>query len=262
MLGPGLGGGHGRYQGFAGMISDNFVTLNVVLANGTAIQVTQESNPDLLWAMKGAGHNFGVVTSFELKIYPRVVDTWYYKLYIWTEDKLETVFNELNNFHNNGTGEPKEMAVNYGLYMMNQSVSETEAVIWWSFVYAGSQEDAQQYLTPFDNIEAVSTEDGNVPYTEIPHKTGTGLEDPLCDSGFVHMHYTAGLQVWNTTAQREMYELFNKNVQEQPALAGSVIIMEGYSTEGVRAVDPDTSAYPWRDYTLLSYVFDPGDKSS
>jgi FAD/FMN-containing dehydrogenase len=63
VLGAGLGGGNGRYQGFYGLIGDNFVTLNVVLANGTAITVSESSNPDLLWVRKGAGHNFGIVTS-------------------------------------------------------------------------------------------------------------------------------------------------------------------------------------------------------
>lgn len=125
MLGPGLGGGHGRYQGFYGLISDNIVKLNVVLADGEAITVSQQSHPDLLWAMKGAGHNFGIVTSFELKIYPRIVDTWYFRNYVWKQDKLETLFPELNKLHNTSMS-VKELAVNYGLYVVNSTISTTE----------------------------------------------------------------------------------------------------------------------------------------
>lgn len=125
MLGPGLGGGHGRYQGFYGMISDNIVKLNVVLADGSAITVSENSHSDLLWAMKGAGHNFGIVTSFELKIYPRLVDTWYYRNYVWKQDKLETLFGELNKLHSN-TSHIRELAVNYGTYGVNESISSTE----------------------------------------------------------------------------------------------------------------------------------------
>jgi FAD/FMN-containing dehydrogenase len=40
----------------------------MVLANGTAVTVSSESNPDLFWAIRGAGHNFGIVTEFEYKI--------------------------------------------------------------------------------------------------------------------------------------------------------------------------------------------------
>jgi len=125
MLGPGLGGGHGRYQGFYGMISDNIVSMNVVTADGKAITVSDKSNQDLLWAMKGAGHNFGIVTSFELKIYPRLVDTWYFRNYVWKQDKLETLFTELNKLHKTGLT-VKELAVNYGLYTMNATISTTE----------------------------------------------------------------------------------------------------------------------------------------
>ncbi|KDN67464.1 putative FAD binding domain-containing protein [Colletotrichum sublineola] len=71
MLGAGLGGGHGRYEGLYGMISDNILQLNVVLANGSSIRVNSSSHNDLLWAMKGAGNNFGIVTSYEMNIYPR-----------------------------------------------------------------------------------------------------------------------------------------------------------------------------------------------
>ena len=107
------------------MISDNLVNLNVVLGNGTAIRVNETTNPELFWGMQGAGHNFGIVTSFELKIYPREVQSWYYKNYIFTQDKLEPLFEELNKFQNNGTT-PKLMAANFGIYTMNTTVSETE----------------------------------------------------------------------------------------------------------------------------------------
>ncbi|KAH8588215.1 FAD-binding domain-containing protein [Bisporella sp. PMI_857] len=251
MLGPGLGGGHGRYQGFYGMISDNLVKLNVVLANGQAVTISEKSNPDLLWAMKGAGHNFGIVTSFELKIYPRLVDTWYFRNYVWRQDKLETLFGELNKLHSI-VNNVKELAVNYGLYEMNSSVSTTEAVIWWSFSYAGPQKDAMKYFAPFDKIPAESIEDGNIPYTKIADATGSGMDQPLCAKGYEHVHSTTYLDTWNVTAQRQIYNLFQQKITQQPLLAGSIIMLEDYSTVGVKAIDPKTSAFPWREHSLLT----------
>jgi FAD/FMN-containing dehydrogenase len=125
LLGPALGGGHGRFEGQYGLISDNFINLNVVLASGEAIKVNATSHADLFWAMQGAGHNFGIVTSFEMKIYPRLVDTWHYHNYVWSEDKLETVFEELNKFHNNGST-PVLMAVNFGEFSLNTTISTTK----------------------------------------------------------------------------------------------------------------------------------------
>ena len=125
LAGPGLGGGHGPYQGLYGLISDNFVSLNVVLANGSAIVVNETTNADLWWAMRGAGHNFGIVTSFELNIYPAETQTWYHKNYVFTGEQLESLFQELNNFQNNGST-PKLMTGNFGVYTMNTNVSQTE----------------------------------------------------------------------------------------------------------------------------------------
>ncbi|OTA57985.1 Glucooligosaccharide oxidase [Hypoxylon sp. EC38] len=253
LLGPGLGGGHGRWQGYYGLVSDNFIKLNVVLANGTAVTASNDTNPDLFWAMKGAGHNFGIVTSFEMKIYDRGPDTWYYKIYVWNQTKIESVFEALNTFRQGGT-QPKEMAVNYGAYTMNTSISETEPVLWWSFVYVGSKEDAQQYLTPFDNIETISIDDGNVPYPEIADVTLTGASSGLCTPGYVHNHATSYLQVWNATAQRQIYDLYHERINENSQWFNSFVVMEDYAHAGVAAVDPASSAYPWRDFSLLSYI--------
>lgn len=215
--------------------------------------------------MKGAGHNFGVVTSLEMKIYPRGVDTWYYKTYIWTQDKLEAVFEASNAFHNDGNHAGhhlKEMAFNMGSYTMIPSISETEGVIFWSFVYRGSKEEAQPYLDAFDAIEAVSTEDGDVPYPEVPGVSGTGMNSALCDYGLNHVHYPAGLKVWNVTTQRQIYDLYNERIREYPEFQRTTVNMEDYSHEGVDAIDPDTSAYPWRDRGLLRYVLIPAPFSS
>ena len=119
----GLGGGHGRHEGLYGMISDNFLQLNVVLADGSAIRVNSTSHSDLLWAMKGAGHNFGIVTSFEMNVFPRGPDTWHYHNYIWRGEKLEDVFNALIDLHDNGNT-PVNMAVNFGDFLMNTTITQ------------------------------------------------------------------------------------------------------------------------------------------
>ena len=54
--------------------------------------------------MKGAGHNFGIVTSLKLKIYPKKIETWHYHNYFWTQDKLETVLGELNKLQEKTQG--------------------------------------------------------------------------------------------------------------------------------------------------------------
>jgi hypothetical protein len=65
-----LGGGLGYLMGKYGAVCDNILSLDVVTADGETLTVSAEQNSDLFWAMRGAGANFGVATSFRYRLHP------------------------------------------------------------------------------------------------------------------------------------------------------------------------------------------------
>lgn len=125
VLGPALGGGHGLQQGNHGLTMDHFVNLNVVLANGSAVSINETSNPDLWWAFRGAGHNFGIVTSFDSKIWPDNFKTYFVKSYQFSGSSLDPLIDEVNKFQGNGTLDTTWLG-SFGLYYIDPTFSTTE----------------------------------------------------------------------------------------------------------------------------------------
>src|SRR6478735_12794773 len=65
-----LGGGLGWLMPKYGMALDNLVAVNLVLADGAIVRASAADHPDLFWAVRGGGGNFGVAASFEFRLHP------------------------------------------------------------------------------------------------------------------------------------------------------------------------------------------------
>lgn len=86
-----LGGGFGYLTRRFGWAVDNLLEVEIVTADGQVRRASREENEELFWAVRGAGHNFGVVTSFTYRLH-EVGPTVYGGLIAWPAERSDEIF--------------------------------------------------------------------------------------------------------------------------------------------------------------------------
>ncbi|KAI4159782.1 MAG: hypothetical protein LQ342_006293 [Letrouitia transgressa] len=71
-----LGGGYGWLSGYHGLAIDNLLSVRMVLADGSLVTASDAENPDLFWAVRGAGQSFGVTVEFTYRAHEQKDPVW------------------------------------------------------------------------------------------------------------------------------------------------------------------------------------------
>src|SRR5207245_7651131 len=140
-----------------GLSIDNLVSADVVLANGTFVKASSDENPDLFWALRGGGGNFGVVTAFTFKLHP--IDMIYggpmlYELsetadvMKWYRELIPTAPDDLNGFFAFLTVPPAPPFPEH-LHMKKM------CGVGWA--YPGPQENAEEIFKPIRAFKKPAT---------------------------------------------------------------------------------------------------------
>jgi hypothetical protein len=91
-----LGGGVGYLTRKYGLTIDNLLEADMVLADGSVVTVNKDQNPDLFWAIRGGGGNYGIVTSFKFQAHP--VKNIFGGPTLWPIEKTEEIMEWYHDF--------------------------------------------------------------------------------------------------------------------------------------------------------------------
>ncbi|MEV6269733.1 FAD-binding oxidoreductase [Kribbella sp. NPDC051936] len=175
-----LGGGIGWLVRRAGLACDNLVGADVVTADGRYLHTSTDENPELLWALRGGGGNFGVVTSFEFTAH-EVGPTVHAGLVFYPGDHVAEV---LRGFGAAAGSAPDELSLALNLTTAPPLPFLPEEVHGKPIVavlgmYSGRTEDGDAATRPFRELAPVVADlFGPMPYTAMQT-----LLDPLFPRG-------------------------------------------------------------------------------
>ncbi|KAI0539190.1 putative FAD-dependent oxygenase [Xylaria digitata] len=246
-LGPALGGGHGWLQGHHGLVADQFVSINIVLADGTL--KTIDSSSDLWWAIKGAGHNFGIVTSVTAKVYDIEHRDWAIETLTFSGDKVEAVYEATNRYLSNL---PAGL-INWSWWLNAADVDPDRPIILFFIIQEGVATVDPAYVNPFRNIGPISSETQSGSYRDLATWTMIAVDSAPCQiAGNANVRFPIYVREYNVTALREAYDIFAANVGgANSPFSGSTFLFEGYPQQGVQSIDGDSTAFAFRDDSLL-----------
>ncbi|KAL6232763.1 hypothetical protein BDW75DRAFT_232543 [Aspergillus navahoensis] len=249
-LGPALGGGYGVYQGVYGMASDQFVSLRIATADGEIITVSEdEGDEDLWWAVRGAGHNFGIVTSVTSKIYDAPEGgKWAYEKLLFTGNQSEALFEAFNNLAN--IQPPGFMVWSYLLRI--PELNPAEPVYIANFMREAVDEIEPELIDPFRELSQIPALAKTVGlYTDIPTWINTAVNSRGCAAEANKARFPISFPRYDPQAQKEMFDAFANGTAEGSPFNTSMVLIEQYSSQGVKAHPENSSAYPHRFDDLL-----------
>ena len=109
------------------------------------------------------------------------------------------------------------------------------------------------YTKPFHDIGPLQVHPQSGDYTDLAAWTGISVDAPPCQKdGLVNPRFPIYLQKYNIEAMREAYGAYAEDVAGSSPFNHSLFMFEGYSMQGVRAVDHDSTAYAHREENLLA----------
>lgn len=188
-----LGGGFGWLSRLHGLTVDNLQSAEVVLATGERVTASADDNPDLFWAIRGGGGNFGVVTSFEYRLHPVGPEV----LAGLVVHPIKNARSVLGKWRTWAVGAPEEISVwtvmrkAPPLPFLDESVHGTEVLV-LALVYAGDPVEGEDLLNVVRSWgDAVGEHVGVMPYAGFQQAF-----DPLLEPGarnYWKSHNFAGL---------------------------------------------------------------------
>ncbi|KAJ3298170.1 hypothetical protein HK104_011091 [Borealophlyctis nickersoniae] len=205
-----LGGGISYLSAQYGFAIDNVRSYELVLPNATITTVTETSNPDLWFALRGGGDKFGIVTKFTLKTRPQTLVE--FGLIYYDESQIEKYFAAVADFTNNNKDPKAAIIPNMILNQGN--------LVGLLFLLYDAPKAPENFWTAFTSIPAVQSTFNTMPYFAAADPFGNQTE-PL--SGARQVFRTATLDNVTPTLTSTLYNISATTFKKYAQIPGFLL---------------------------------------
>ncbi|KAK5636613.1 hypothetical protein RRF57_012325 [Xylaria bambusicola] len=213
----------------------------LLTSNGDVVEASVSKNPELFFGIRGAGANFGIITSATYKLCNAVNDEQVFTAdVVYQESMKSAYFNVLKTYENTM---PAQLAINTTI---NWNAESEQTQIIGTFVYSGPEAEALQVLAPFLELSPPVVRKSVVSYSQVPYVILFGMVAALSEPGNIHDIWSANVRQFSVKSFESAFEKYDAFYKVHPDGRMSVGIFESFSIQAVTASVQETS-YPWRD---------------
>jgi FAD/FMN-containing dehydrogenase len=229
-----LHGGYGWQTRKHGLSLDNISSVDIVTADGKLRRASEKENPDLFWAIRGGGGNFGVVTSFEFNLYPVDEKVWL----LLTFYPVETARKALQAYREYMPKAPDELS-SIALFWnapAEEFIPENyrgQPVFIIAGCYTGSHDEAEKAIAPFRRIDTpIADVTSQMPFADI---------QKFLDADYPNGRHYYWKSAYLDELSDEMIDLLIEKAASRPSPLTSVDVW-GLGGKASR-IDPKSTAF-------------------
>lgn len=227
-----LGGGMGWLSGLYGTVVDNLVAAKVVVADGRILSVSENENADLFWAIRGAGHNFGVTVEFTLRAYDQPNEIYAGGL-VFTPDKLTPLVDGFNTKMK--TSDPKGA----GMILFAKPPGAPVAMVIVNLFYNDDEAVAREYFKFLFDLQPIAITAKMMPYNHL-----NGLMNPMATHG--RRKALKAVTVTNhidAAFVQELYNDYSQQVEKNPDMSASFLGIEIHDASKIQSIPLESMAF-------------------
>lgn len=242
-----LGGGLGYLMGKHGATCDNLLSLDVITADGEMLVASADQNADLFWAMRGAGANFGIVTSFRYRLHP--LQEMLAGMLLYKREQAA----ELIAFHREFlVGTPDELDTTIGFLSSPEGIPLVGIIA----VYAGPVAEGERLLQPLRKFGSpIADLIRPMPYTEVQRMVDDTV--PVGDRYYWKSNFLADLKP-------ELASVLEDGANAMPSPRSMILVFEMKGQ--IQRVPKNDMAFDHRDanfeMSIIAHWTDASDDAS